>query len=272
MAEVQAVMTSSGRYGVGTLTGQGGPMNPDGSVNSPNGVFASTYSDGFGYTTPTFNGLKGVFFYGFAPASAITGSNSWGPQSQKDYVLWYEQGPWTAQLGYTSVSDNTSSKLYSNILADIGYTYGKYTLKATHYSGSFGTCSQTTAGGNCQTKALSISSAGTVTAATYAAAGTAYGDDFNANALGLSVEVNARTRAAVQYTLVEDQINSANRFGMLTGYADYKFTKSTRAYVVASAVNNQGGANFSPIFAQPAQTPSTGTNITAIAVGLKTSF
>jgi predicted porin len=197
-----------------------------------------------------------------------------GTPKPKNYVVSFEQGPWDAQLGYQSIRDNTGSKLLSNSLADIGYTFGAVTIKATRYQGSFGKCSQNTLGGNCQTKALSIATTGVATAATYAPIGTPYGDNFAANGLGVSVQVTPKTRAALQFTAVDDK-NSAradNQVRMVTAFADYKFSKRTSVYALVSHVDNRGTANYSPIFSVPAQAPSTGTNITAYGFGLRTSF
>jgi predicted porin len=83
IANVQSNLVNSGRTGNGMLSAQTGPMNPDASINAPGGLFAASYSNGIGYKTPTISGFTGNFFYGFAPASPVTGSNDWEPQSQK---------------------------------------------------------------------------------------------------------------------------------------------------------------------------------------------
>ena len=278
-----AMMITSG--GVSTIMSSlGGTNNRNltGSTTTPlnTNLFAATtlgnpgmWSNGISYKTKEWNGLTAHVMYGVNQStSTATGENSWDTQGIKDISLTYEKGPYFALVGYQEVNDNTGNKYNASKLAAAGYTWNNLTFKGTYANRSFGNCSQNTAGGNCMNKTMSTSAAGVTTAATYAPIGTAYGDEYDLYAFGVSWKATERVRVAGQVTQVNDQVNTANKFTMNSIYADYSFSKRTRVYALASLVQNQGGSNMSPIFGMSAQTSSNGQDITAYAVGLRHTF
>lgn len=278
-----ALMITSG--GVSTIMSSlGGTNNRNlsGSTTSPlnTNLFAATtlgnpgmWSNGISFKTKEWHGLTAHVMYGVNQStSTATGENSWDTQGIKDISLTYDKGPYFALLGYQEVNDNVGNKYNASKLAAVGYTWNDLTFKGTYANRTFGTCSSASSGGNCMNKTMSISAAGVATAATYAPVGTAYGDDYDLYGFGVSWKATDRVRVAGQITQVNDQTVSANKFTMNTIYADYSFSKRTRVYALASLVQNQGGANMSPIFGMSAQTSSNGQDITAYAVGLRHSF
>jgi predicted porin len=283
---VDALSTASGGIGVmysltgagmlggnGSLTGNAQqPLNPDMNQSNVNGV-ANNYSNGVGYYSPRLYGFKASAFLGVNNGSSATpGGSALNSQGQQQFVLDYLEGPYTASASYANILDNTGHKQFSTTLVGAGYTWNKITFKGTYYGANFGSCSQTSSGGNCQYSPETVSTTGVVTPTAYATAGTAYGHNFNAYALGASYALSEKVRIAAQYTTVTDSVVTANKVGMSSLYGDYSLSKRTTLYALASLVNNQGAANMGPIYGAPTHTPSNGQDITAVAVGMKHTF
>jgi predicted porin len=256
--------------GTSSLSGVQGPLNPDTNVSSVNGS-PINYSNGIGWDSQKYYGVTVHALWGLNQNAPMS-SNYANQQAIQNVVVNYENGPYTALYGYMNATDNTGNRLVSTNIAGLGYTVGSVTVKGTYFGGRFGSCSQTTSGGNCQTKAMSISAAGVVTPATMASAGTPYGDNFDAYALGVSWQASARSRVAVQYTQILDQTTTGNKAGISSIYADYDLSKRTKLFALVSYVDNVGQANVSPIYALSSATPNNGNSITAVAAGMKVSF
>lgn len=282
-----ALMTASGGIGIvyglvgagpyggnGALTGNfGAPMNPDTNQSTAQGGGIPNYSNGLSYFSPRMYGVRGLAMLGFNNNGSTTpGGASINQQSLQNVQVDYDANDITGVVSYMNMLDNVGHKLSSTTLVAAGYTWNKITFKGTYMGTQFGQCSQTTAGGNCQSSALSVNSAGTVTGAIYAPIGTAYGHDFNSYALGASYALTERTRLAAQYTTVADTTVTANKIGMSSLYGDYDLSKRTKLYALASLVSNQGAANAGPIFGSPTRTPQNGQQITAFALGMKHTF
>ena len=268
-------MTGAGPYGGnGALTGNfGAPMNPDTNQSTALGGGIANYSNGVSYYSPRMYGVRGSVMLGFNNSGSTTpGGASINQQSLQNVQVDYAKDDITGVVSYINMLDNVGHKLSSTTMVGAGYTWNKITFKGTYLGAQFGQCSQNTAGGNCQSSAVSVNSAGTVTGAIYAPVGTNYGHDFNSYALGASYAMTERLRIAAQYTTIADTQVTMNKIGMSTLYSEYSLSKRTSLYGLASLVNNTGAANAGPIFASPTRTPQNGQQITALALGMKHTF
>lgn len=271
ISQVVSVLSNPGMSGNGALSGVKQPLNPNLNVSTATGS-PWGFTNGIGFRTKEYSGFQVNALAGFAqPAS--TSSNSDDQQATQNIVINYKNGPVTALYGFQNINDNTGAKLSQSNIAGVGYAIDKtLTIKASYFDMKYGKCSSAAAGGNCQNTALSISPAGTITAAVNSPIGTPYGTDFKATALGVSWQVMPYSRIALQHTLITDDINSNNKIGMTALYADYDFSKSVRAFTFVSVTDNAGSANFGSVRAQAAATPAKGQSISAIAVGMRYVF
>lgn len=258
------------RYLTGSTTS---PLNPD-TLSSTYIGNPGLFSNGIGFKTYEFAGFTGHAFVGINQSSSgITGDNYLNQQAIQDITVSYRNGPVFGLLGYQNVNDNSGAQYSTGKLATLGYDVtSSVTVKATYYGKQFGSCSNASAGGNCMNKSMSISAAGVTTAATYAPVGTAYGDDYDSYALGVSWKATDRVRVAGQVTQTNDTNVTANKNTMYTLYSDYKFSPRTSVYALYSYVQNNGQSNFSPIFGLSATTTNNGQDIQAVALGLKHTF
>jgi predicted porin len=283
---VDALSTASGGMGVafslvgagpyggnGSLTGNfAAPLNPDMNQSNINGV-ATNYANGVSYQTPRWYGLQTTAFLGVMNGSSTTaGGSSVNSQAQQQILVDYVNGNYTGSISYANVLDNVGHKQFSTVLAGLGYTLDKFTFKLDYYGAQFGQCSQVTAGGNCMNSAVSLSTTGTIVATSYAPIGSAYGDNFNAYAAGVSYMATPVLRLVAQYTSIKDQIIGANQIGLSSLYADYALSKRTSVYALGSLSANHGAANMGPIFGAPTRTPQNGQDITSVALGIRHTF
>lgn len=263
-------LVNPGLTGNGALSGVTNPLNSDLLV-SPTAGAPTNYSNGIGFKSASFGGFTVHALAGYNQGGS-TANNYNNTQLVQNVVVGYSRGPVTATYGYQYINDNVGNKLISDNLASLAVTVDRLTVKGAYYGARFGQCSQTTAGGNCQTSALSINSAGTITPAAYATAGTNYGEGFDVYSLGGSYQLSAALRVAAEFTSAVDTYNSANKINMSSAYTEYNLSKHSSVYALASVAQNKGAANMGPIFGQPASAPTAGAAITALATGVKYTF
>jgi len=267
---VNGTLTGHGSSGNRMLSGVVAPLNPDLNVSGINGG-PNNYSNGIGWKSPTYNGVTVHAMWGMNQ-NGPTASNEFEQQGQRNVVVEYEKGPFSALVGVQDVNDNTGATQLKTQMAGAAYTYKDLTFKYGYFGARWGQCSETKSGGNCMTTPMSISASGIITAARNAPVGTAYGNDFDANALGVSYKVNDRTRVAAQYTAVVDKTVDANKVNLTSVYGQYNFSKTFAVFALYSRADNQGNANMGPIFGMTAGAPAKGQAIDAFAIGMRKAF
>jgi len=195
------------------------------------------------YTTPSYNGLKASVQHRFGETAGNAGGNN-----SNAYLVNYANGGLTLNVGHKSINDRMTIGGTSNVagsdqkLTYVGATYSfdKFKVATTYHKA-------TNSG---------------VTASTA---------DTKTYELGASYAVSPALTAAVNY--VKSEINTANADAKNTSFSlKYAMSKRTSVWGLVSHVRNQASNTDVARAVYSNADTVTGTNTTALALGMTHSF
>jgi predicted porin len=192
------------------------PAYAAGGYTLDNRVWGDEVNNSVKYLSPTIGGFTFGAMYGFGNVAG-----SLGTDSSSNYVVSYDQGPFSASIAYMSIHNATSSANSTEYAGGAAYNVGKARLFALVTD-------------------VQLSSGNKPRATTYEG-GVSY-QIVPAVSLG----------AGVQYQRRNNDVGSANQ---LTLSADYFLSKRTDVYLVGALAHDHGfGAQAQAAYGDPSST------------------
>ena len=213
--------------------------------NAQSGSAAINFNAGWGYTTPTFYGIKATYQHVGNQFQTGTPATSIAAATGNAYRVEYTNGPLNVQWAQTSRQDKNDA--LGAKWTVIGATYQMGAAKLV------GAQSKLTTSGN-----FSTIDGNTVTG------------------FGVIYDVNAMIDVGAGYTTLKDDSATSAAAGQtakLIGLtARYKFTKRTQLYAGYGKESQGSALKVTPFYGGPASTTAAGAGATGYLVGVRHAF
>lgn len=197
---------------------------------------SNSYFSGVSYTTPTVAGFQGRIQTGNGKSTYADGIDV---GNGSGYGLTYTAGPLQVVHASSWKNGTDGKKAWTNTVWGASYKMGATTLIAARNNTDF--------------EGLAAAN-----------------HNMTATSVGVNRVINAQVDANLSYTVLKDDVDSANKFTQTAATARYKLSPRTQVYAGLGYGKNQGASKASLVFGAPVGDVGQGTH--TVMTGVRHTF